>query len=52
MPVPQQPEAYIKGAAELFDADGTLKNPETDKLFIDFMAKLARWIAAVKASAP
>jgi NAD(P)H-dependent FMN reductase len=44
----QQPEAYISGAAELFNADATLKNPETGKLFVDFMAKLANWIATVK----
>jgi NAD(P)H-dependent FMN reductase len=49
MPVMQQPEAYIAGAAELFGADGSVKNPETDKIFTDFMSKLSQWIGTVRA---
>jgi NAD(P)H-dependent FMN reductase/ketosteroid isomerase-like protein len=47
MLVMQQPEAYIGGAADLFNDDGTVKNPDTHKLFTDFMSKLAHWTATV-----
>ena len=43
----QQPEVYVGGAADLFNDDGSVRNTETDKLFADFMAMLARWIATV-----
>src|ERR1700761_5116169 len=48
MLVMQQPEAYIGGAADLFNDDGTVKNPDTHKLFTDFMSKLAHWTATVR----
>lgn len=50
MLVMQQPEAYIAGAGELFNEDGSLKNQDTDKLFTDFMSKLAHWAASVRST--
>jgi len=47
MPAMQQPEAYISGAADLFNDDGSVKNPDTNKIFTQFMAKLSQWIAAL-----
>jgi len=44
VPVMQQPEAYIGGAAELFGDDGSVKNPETAKFLASFMAAFAGWI--------
>lgn len=44
-PAMHQPEAYISGAAELFEDDGTVKNAET-KAFLDkYMAAFAQWVA-------
>jgi NAD(P)H-dependent FMN reductase/ketosteroid isomerase-like protein len=48
MLVMQQPEAYISGAAELFNDDGSLKNPDTDKFLTDFSSKLAQWITTIR----
>jgi NAD(P)H-dependent FMN reductase/ketosteroid isomerase-like protein len=47
MPVMQQPEAYIGGAADLFNDDGSAKSPDTDKIFTNFMEKLSQWMATV-----
>jgi NAD(P)H-dependent FMN reductase/ketosteroid isomerase-like protein len=47
MPVMQQPEAYIGNAGELFAADGSVKNKDTDKLLKNFMAKFAEWALKV-----
>ncbi len=44
MPVLQQPEAYVGGAAGLFDADGKLANEGTQKFFRAFMEAFAGWI--------
>jgi chromate reductase, NAD(P)H dehydrogenase (quinone) len=44
MPALQQPEAYIGGAANLFDAEGNLTNEETRKFLRTFMAAFARWV--------
>jgi hypothetical protein len=41
MPVMQQPEAYIGGAAELFGKSGRLKSKETQVFLGDFMARFA-----------
>jgi NAD(P)H-dependent FMN reductase len=49
MPVMQQPEAYIGGAAELFAEDGSLKPGDTDKFLRTFMDKFAVWVRAVQA---
>jgi len=44
VPMMPQPEAYIGGAAELFDGDGKLKNEKTRDFLRQFMAAFARWI--------
>jgi ketosteroid isomerase-like protein len=44
MPVLQQPEMYIGGTGELFDASGKLTNPQTGKLLDTFIARFADWI--------
>jgi NAD(P)H-dependent FMN reductase len=49
MPVMQQPEAYIGGAADLFDKDGKLKSEETKTFLKDFMARFAAWAQTVPA---
>lgn len=46
VPAMQQPEAYIGGAATLFDADGALVNDGTRKFFATFMTAFAAWIEA------
>ena len=45
VPVMQQPEAYIGGAAELFGDDGTVKNADTAKFLGAYMAAFAQWVA-------
>jgi len=45
MPVMQQPEAYIGGAAKLFDDAGKLVNDGTRELITKFMQAFARWVA-------
>ena len=44
VPVLQQPEAYIGGAATLFDAEGKLANDGTRDFLRKFMAAFAAWI--------
>jgi chromate reductase len=44
VPAMQQPEAYIGGAAELFDTDGALTSDRTRALFAKFMAAFGEWI--------
>ncbi len=39
-----QQEAYIGGAAKLFDKDGKLTNEDTKKFLTDYMQKFANWI--------
>jgi len=46
MPAMQQPEAYIGGAADLFDADGKLKNETTRDFLSKFVQSFATWIEA------
>lgn len=46
MPVLQQPEAYIGGAATLFDASGKLTNESTREFATKFMQAFAAWIEA------
>lgn len=50
MPVLQQPEAYVGGAAGLFDEDGTLTNDDTKAFFRSFITAFAEWIARTTAS--
>jgi NAD(P)H-dependent FMN reductase/ketosteroid isomerase-like protein len=52
MPAMQQPEAYIGGAAELFDEAGSLKSQETAEFLTTFMASFKRWAAAIAAVGP
>ena len=44
MPAMAQPEAYIGGAADLFDDAGGLKKPETKQFLDKFLAAFALWI--------
>ncbi len=44
VPTMQQPEAYVGGAATLFDERGNLTNPGTREFLQNFMAAFARWI--------
>jgi chromate reductase len=44
VPAMPQPEAYIGGAAELFDASGKLKNDSTRDFLKKFMGSFAEWV--------
>ncbi len=44
VPAMQQPEAYIGGAAAMFDEAGTLTNEATRTFLTRFMAAFAAWI--------
>ena len=44
MPAMQQPEAYIGGAAALFDAGGMISNESTREFLRKFMESFAVWI--------
>jgi chromate reductase len=44
MPAMQQPEAYIGGAAKLFDASGKLTNDSTREFLAQFMKSFAAWV--------
>jgi chromate reductase, NAD(P)H dehydrogenase (quinone) len=46
VPAMQQPEAYIGGAAALFDAAGKLVNDKTRDFLRQFMSAFAAWIEA------
>jgi chromate reductase len=46
VPAMQQPEAYIGGAAAMFDEAGTLTNDGTRGFITKFMAAFAAWIEA------
>jgi chromate reductase len=45
VPAMQQPEAYIGGAAKLFDANGNITTETTRELLIKFMNAFAAWVA-------
>ncbi len=45
VPMLQQPEAYVGGAATLFDDKGNLANPSTREFMGKFMQAFAAWIA-------
>jgi chromate reductase, NAD(P)H dehydrogenase (quinone) len=47
IPAMQQPEAYIGGAAELFDTSGRIKNDGTREFLRKFVASLAAWIEKI-----
>jgi chromate reductase len=40
----QQPEAYIGGAAQLFDANGNIINETTCVFLVQFMGAFAAWV--------
>jgi chromate reductase len=40
----QQPEAYVGGAANLFDDAGALTNDSTKKFFETFITAFSAWI--------
>jgi len=44
MPALQQPEAYIGGAADLFDAQGNLVKESTREFMQKFLAAFAQWV--------
>jgi len=46
VPTMQQPEAYIGGAAKLFDAEGKLTNEATIAQLTKFMSAFAEWVEA------
>jgi chromate reductase, NAD(P)H dehydrogenase (quinone) len=46
MPAMQQPEAYVGGAAQLFDAEGNIANDATRQFLDGFVKSFAAWIAA------
>ena len=45
VPTMQQPEAYIGGAAQLFDANGNITNENTREFLRSFMEAFAAWVA-------
>jgi chromate reductase len=51
MPALQQPEAYVGGAAALFDEEGRLANGGTRDFAARFMQAFAAWVETVRAAA-
>lgn len=47
VPVMQQPEAYVGGAADLFDSDGKLVNDGTRKFLVKFAQAYSEWIETI-----
>lgn len=45
MPTMQQPEAYIGGAANLFDENGALTNAATRDFLSKYMEAFSKWVA-------
>jgi chromate reductase, NAD(P)H dehydrogenase (quinone) len=52
VPAMQQPEAYIGGAAHLFDDLGRIANQTTREFLIKFMDAFAAWVANNSAKEP
>ena len=44
MPAMQQPEAYIGGAADLFDAQGNITKESTKEFLHKFLVAFAQWV--------
>jgi chromate reductase len=44
VPMMQQPEAYIGGAADLFDENGKLKNEKTREFIEKYMIAFEKWV--------
>ena len=51
VPVMQQPEAYIGGAAQLFNKDGAIANDATRGFLANFIKAFAAWIELVRPAA-
>jgi chromate reductase len=51
VPVLQQPEVYVGGAAKLFDEEGRLVNDTTRQFLRDFLDAFAAWIERIRPSA-
>lgn len=49
VPVLQQPEAYIGQANTLFDEQGKLKNPETEKFLQKILTRYDQWLDTILA---
>lgn len=47
VPVMQQPEAYVGGAANLIGEDGSLLNDATREFFRNFITSFAEWIERI-----
>jgi chromate reductase len=52
IPAMQQPEAYIGGAAQLFDGNGNITNEATREFLIKFMDAFAAWVVKNSAKNP
>jgi len=52
VPAMQQPEAYIGGAAKLFDANGQITNGTTRDFLVKFMDSFAAWVAKITSETP
>jgi len=50
VPAMPSPEAYIGGAAKLFDEQGTLTNESTREFITKFMQSFAGWIERIRGS--
>lgn len=48
-PAMQQPEAYIAGAAKLFDESGGITNESTKQFLTSFMTAFAKWVGVIRA---
>ncbi len=48
MPALQQPEIYIGGAKELFDADGNITKDSTRDLLLKFLTAFSVWISSTR----
>jgi hypothetical protein len=48
----QQPEAYLSGTAEIFDAHGKLQSHDTAKFLDKFVQAFAAWITRIRAPSP
>ena len=49
IPAMPSPEAYIGGAAKLFDEQGTLTNESTREFITKFMQSFADWVERIRA---
>jgi chromate reductase len=52
VPTMQQPEAYIGGAAQLFDANGNITNEITREFLRKFMDSFTAWVAKNSSNNP